>query len=65
MFRKISAYTILTTLALPLFIAVGSAVVKNKQDIAVIKNEENGRTRQLERIESKLDTIQQYLIQGK
>lgn len=60
--KKIGAYTLLTVFLLPFAIALGSAVMKNKEDIAIIRAEEHSIIRQLERIEDKLDTVQNHLI---
>ena len=65
LFKKVGAYTLLTVFVIPPLLTVGATVVKNKEEIAVIKSEKLGTTRQLERIESKLDLIQQYLLQRK
>ena len=63
--KKAGAKTILLSMPiLPALLFVGEMAFANKEDIAVLKKEEESIIRQLERIERKVDSIQTHLIQG-
>ena len=62
--KKAGAWAILTTFVIPGLIAVAHISIKNKEDIAVFKSDKKNSTRQLMRMESKLDSIESYLRKG-
>lgn len=63
-FRKYGAYGVLGGMVLPWLLFLTVNVFANQKDVAVIYKQEDNVEKTLNRIETKLDRLEKYIIQG-